>query len=699
MAGELAYELEIKLQKFEGMLKSTLDKFDNDAVNQGKKTGPQMGKAVVAGLTAALSAVSFDKILNVTKSTSKIAMSIEDQMADVRKTTGLAGEEMKNFKNQVFELGKVTRTPIADLLDIAKVGGQLGIAKEEIFGFTDSINKLNVALGDEFSGGAEQITTEVGTLANTFREFKGVKPEESLLKIGNALNELGASGAATAPVVTDFAGRINGLAGQLGAGNILGLSAALQEMGVTAERGGSAVGRLVQRMSNKPDDFAKAIGMSSKEFKNLVNNNPNKALLELSRRLSSGGLKATEFAAKLDELGLDGVGTSEVLQKIGGNIELVQKRQDLANKSLQGTNSILDEYNIKNNTTAAAQEKFNNQMTILQNNIGEALLPALNGLFASLNPIITGFSNFASQNPVVVMSILGIAAGIAALATGISTVTGLMAIMGVTTIGALAVPLGIVLGVIAAVTAAATLLYFAYQNNFGGLKDVVDSTVKFVVEEAWPKIENLFKKFQERVMPAFMASWNYLKPFIEGFFSFFVGLLSNAFNVVKDTFNAIVKVIDGVFDIIDGIFTNDGDKVRKGFLNIFNGLAEVVGAVFKGVLNGIIDVINLGIRQVNNLRDKVKDFDIPGVGKVGDKIPSFPELKKLAVGTDYFQGGAALVGEAGPEMVYLPRGSAVATASETRSIINNSTSTVGSNNTYSNYGMGYRFTSAQLSYQ
>ncbi len=41
--------------------------------------------------------------------------------------------------------------------------------------------------------------------------------------------------------------------------------------------------------------------------------------------------------------------------------------------------------------------------------------------------------------------------------------------------------------------------------------------------------------------------------------------------------------------------------------------------------------------------------------------------QKYATGTDFAQGGMALVGERGPEMVYLPRGSRVDTAAETRS--------------------------------
>lgn len=45
------------------------------------------------------------------------------------------------------------------------------------------------------------------------------------------------------------------------------------------------------------------------------------------------------------------------------------------------------------------------------------------------------------------------------------------------------------------------------------------------------------------------------------------------------------------------------------------------------------------------------------------------QMSKFAGGTDYAPGGMALVGELGPEMVYLPRGAQVKTASETKGIM------------------------------
>ena len=61
-----------------------------------------------------------------------------------------------------------TRNDIFQLLDIARVGGQIGIATAELEGFTRSTNKIVVALGDEFTEGARQVATELGGIGKAF---------------------------------------------------------------------------------------------------------------------------------------------------------------------------------------------------------------------------------------------------------------------------------------------------------------------------------------------------------------------------------------------------------------------------------------------------------------------------------------------------------------------------------------------------
>ena len=52
---------------------------------------------------------------------------LSDALADVTKTTGLAGAELQGLRDQIE--GIDTRTSVEGLLEIAKAGGQMGIAK------------------------------------------------------------------------------------------------------------------------------------------------------------------------------------------------------------------------------------------------------------------------------------------------------------------------------------------------------------------------------------------------------------------------------------------------------------------------------------------------------------------------------------------------------------------------------------------
>ena len=168
---------------------------------------------------------------------------IADIQANVVKTTGLSFDQVTTLTENLKKLD--TRTPLEELLNISTVAGRLGVEGEKgVFEFTKAIDLLNVSLGDDFSGGVEEVTDQVGKLSNVLfgATTDGDVLAQNLLSLGNGLNVLAASGAASAQGITDFSGRIAALARPLGvtSGEILGISATLEELGANAERGGTA---------------------------------------------------------------------------------------------------------------------------------------------------------------------------------------------------------------------------------------------------------------------------------------------------------------------------------------------------------------------------------------------------------------------------------------------------------------------------
>lgn len=285
---------------------------------------------------------------------------LSDSFADIRKTTGMSQKGVEDLYKQLSAID--TRTAKKDLMDIAIGLGQIG--EPATVEAIRNIDQIVVALGDEFGKGANEITTELSILRNNFDEFKGGNYGEDMLKIGNALNYMGATGIATAPVVTEFTTRMSGVLNQfgVGAGKTLGLSAAMQELGINVERGSTAVTRLVQKMSLAPEAFAKVAGAKTKEeiaeFVQLINTDVVAALMKVAEGAKTAGQSNTEFAGILKELETEGAGVGEVLSKFAANQELVTQRMNDGAKAITETGSITDEFALKNENLAAKVEKL-----------------------------------------------------------------------------------------------------------------------------------------------------------------------------------------------------------------------------------------------------------------------------------------------------------------------------------------------------
>lgn len=315
------------------------------------------------GITTAIGAVTgaFAKFNAVNAKTS-------DSIADVAKAADASIPEIQALADLLEQ--RNTRTSLVDQLGIAEIGGKLGVAKAELFDFTESVDTLNVALGDQFGGSAEQTTEVVGKLRNVLTDIKSEKISEDILRIGNALNFLEAQGASSASATADFAGRIAGAAQPLGvtSDKIIGLSATLDELGINAERGSTASVRLLQRLATAPEAFAAAIDEPANDFKQLVNDDIFGALQLFITKLNSKELSNTALSQTLKTLDVDGAGVSEVVGKLGGSMDLLSKRVAQAGTALGNTDSITQEFQKKNATFGASIDKLSNSFNALFTN-------------------------------------------------------------------------------------------------------------------------------------------------------------------------------------------------------------------------------------------------------------------------------------------------------------------------------------------
>jgi hypothetical protein len=345
--------------------------------------GIQLGvQAVVSGLRQ-LGSESIDA-----------AVKGSDAIADMEKSLNVTTEEAHALRLALQ--GIDTRTSQEKLEDIAIAAGQLGIAKDQAVAFTTSVDQAVVALGDEFTGGVEEVTKSLGGLQKLFKDTADVSPADAITKIGSAVNALGADGTATGPVIADFAARI----GQLGnlapqIGQTLGLGAAFQELGLSAEISSGGLSNILLTASKDTAGFGKQIGLTSKEFSNLINTDPNEVILRLANSLK--GASNTQIIATLDGLNVKSQEATKVISLLANKTEMVAAKQALASTEYTKGTSLLDEFAKKNNNAAAEVAKAEKSFVQYRQELGERLLPLylrllqLTGLVVDVLRALPGF--------------------------------------------------------------------------------------------------------------------------------------------------------------------------------------------------------------------------------------------------------------------------------------------------------------------
>jgi|GEM_PF-2207509 len=374
----LSTEQQNKLQAEIKQTEAELGKVNGQLRNYG--VGVKQGGGFTAGLAnnvgglgQAFAGAYFgvQGLATVLKGVFSDLVNYSDALADVRKTTGLSADEAARLAENLKQID--TRSSLAELLDIAKVAGQLGIAKDEVLGFTKAIDIANQALSDDFQGNAEEIATQLGKIGVVFRkQFEGKNTEQKLLDIGSALNELGAVGAATAPQLADVALRVGATAANAGVGlpQVLAYAAVLQELGFSAEVSGTALNRIINTLTGRTAEAFRIAKLADtnltlKEFKRLLNTDMDAALQLFLRGLNSGNTTTTSFSAKLATLKLNSGEAKSALTALAKNTELVAERQKTANEQLKIGTSLAAEAAVKNDTLAGSWAKLKNGLSNL----------------------------------------------------------------------------------------------------------------------------------------------------------------------------------------------------------------------------------------------------------------------------------------------------------------------------------------------
>lgn len=297
---------------------------------------------------------------------------MNQEMFNVTKYTGQAIGEVEEMNESFKKMN--TRTARGELNRLAQDAGRLGITNREMIEeFVDGSDKINVALGDDLGDDA---VAKIGKLAQMFGEDKTKGLRGAMLATGSAVNDLAQSSSANAGYIVDFTADLSGVARQAGMtqAQIMGLASALDQNMQDEATSSTVFSQLITKMFQEPMKFAKLAGVEVSTFTTMLKTDANGALLEFLQAMSNRG-GFDQLAPMFSQMGLEGTRAVGVLSSVASNLDQVREAQATATQSYKDGTSVLNEFNVQNNTVQAGLDKAKKQFDDMCIELGEKLMP------------------------------------------------------------------------------------------------------------------------------------------------------------------------------------------------------------------------------------------------------------------------------------------------------------------------------------
>ena len=344
------------------------------------------------------------------------AINFEDSMADVKKVlNGVSKEEFKVIEQDILKLGKSFSVPLEELATITASGGRLGVAKENLIDFTKTVSKMKVA----FDIDAEVAGDSAAKLMEIFK-----LSSNSLVIMGDAINHLSNTGSKAGDII-DILKRVVGTAKQFGLTEIQtsALAHTFLKLGKTSEVAGTGINAILTKLltadkqGSKFQDALAQMGLSGEELKDSLQKNPQKALEDF--------LTTIEKVPKADQMGilldLFGMEYADDVALLAGSLDTYRKSLELVSDVSKYQGSLDEEYLARMDTVKSKLITLGNAFSAIAINIGNILLPVMNGLISVFGGVADVFDYGIKNFPFLTTVFTSIGFGAMSLAVIIPT--------------------------------------------------------------------------------------------------------------------------------------------------------------------------------------------------------------------------------------------------------------------------------------
>lgn len=412
---------------------------------------------------------------------------------------------------------------------------------------------------------------------------------------------------------------------------------------------------------------------------------------EVKRRMEEGSISAEIFTQALEDVTKEGGfafhGTDILAQTLNGRLSTLKDTVLEFGRNLIG---------VKVDPQLGLVVKPGGIFDRISN-----MVPKITESLAELSPKVEGAFNWIMDHGEEVKNIV--------IAIGVAFVAAKLAAIGFS-IAATANPIGLIVAGIVVLIGA--LVYLQERFDWIGktlsflkpywdqLVEIFNVFIRPAMDELGKTIMNTLWPALQRLWEALVRLWNAMQPelmdtlkklgelfgiiliaqiivfiavldsvvkvvsFIIDMFSWLINKLAEFTRFQLDLYKKLGDTVNGIMDWFRKLPVEVGkqiDLLVQGFKDLPKRISDAMSTIgsimlapFKEAFNGIAKLWN---KSVGALDFKTPDW-VPGIGGKGFSMPKIPTFAK---GVENFGGGWAVVGERGPELTYLPKGSNVYT--------------------------------------
>lgn len=502
-----------------------------------------------------------------------------------------AGEGLRNeFRNMALDI------PISakEIARIGEIAGQLGVPLGEGGQTLEEFTRIIALMGVTTDYATEDAAFAIARLGNIMG-VEGTDLGDFAAQAASAIVALGNVSAATEPEIGNLALRI-GAAGRLSGltvPEILGISTTLAEMGIKAERGGTAVSRVLEEMIISIGEggeglqaFATIAGVSTAEFSENFRRDAVGTMKDFLVRMAEiQETGAPGLKQMLIDMGLSGVRVKEVMALLGLNMEALDENIEIANQAWEEQIALEEEAAKRFKTTKSQIQLMKNAFVDIGITLFDLYKNKFDNLIGKIREFALAFKKLtpANQKFLVTLGLLAAAAGPVVVVLGLFIQNLGILITALTALPSLLIRVGMLmltqfLPVLGLLGAAAGVFYALYATNFLGIGDLIDS------------LGQKFKELYNSYISGSIAA--VAKALKEGDF---IGAL----NIIKGTLQSLALLFKIYFlPEIEAWADTAGktieEKIQQWTENLpatFAGLAEQLGEAMKTIGSSIANAV------------------------------------------------------------------------------------------------------------